>query len=127
MGATKLLKQQMQMQKDDMKARYLAGEAVLSIARSYEVSDRAIYYHLGVLTADEQALHAKNMKLRRTAAKQARSSDPVNAETIVVTKENFRDPMEVSNEIAEGIRKEEQDAEESPVKKPGSSLADFVE
>lgn len=114
MGANKLLKEQMAKHKADMKARYIAGEAVLAIARDYGVSDRAIYYHLGELSPEEQALHAKNMKLRRMAGKQAKKKESV--------------PPVTTEETTPINRKEEQeDAEESTAKKTGSVMADFIE
>lgn len=56
----------------EVKTRYLAGEPVPAIARSFKVSTRNIYYHLGTLTPDEKALHAKNSALHGIKAKQDR-------------------------------------------------------
>jgi len=50
--------------KIDIKKRYLEGESVAGIARSYDISLRVAYYHLGKLTPDEIAEHARQ-KVRR--------------------------------------------------------------
>lgn len=69
MSQNKLLAGQINKAKNDIKTRYLAGEPVMRIAKSYGVSDRNIYYHLGELSPDDKALHTKNMDLRRIASK----------------------------------------------------------
>lgn len=66
----KLLGDRLRKAKNDIKTRYLAGEAVPPIARSYGISDRSVYYHLGRITPDEKALHTKNWNLRLIAEKQ---------------------------------------------------------
>lgn len=66
----KLLGDKIAKVKLQIKNRYIAGESVPSIARSFEVSDRNIYYHLGELTPDEKALHAKNSALHSIRDKQ---------------------------------------------------------
>lgn len=50
--------------KIDIKKRYLEGESMAGIARSYDISLRVAYYHLGKLTPDEIAEHA-GQKVRR--------------------------------------------------------------
>lgn len=44
--------------KIDIKKRYLKGESMAGIARSYDITLRVAYYHLGKLTPDEIAEHA---------------------------------------------------------------------
>ena len=66
---SKLLAQSILQAKQEIKNRYIAGESVPSIAGSYNVSPRDIYYHLGILTADEKGLHAKNASLKMTKRK----------------------------------------------------------
>ena len=67
MSQNKLLAKQVAKAKNDIKSRYIAGESVPSIARSYGVSDRNIYYHLGKIAANEKGLHTQNADLRRQA------------------------------------------------------------
>ena len=107
MSQNKLLSEQIKEAKKDIKARYLAGEAVLAIARSYGVSDRNIYYHLGSLSPDDKALHARNMDLRRIASKGKEVSKHEQEKTTTET-----ETVEVSPD-SQGETRE-------------SSLADFV-
>lgn len=69
MSQNKLLAQQVIKAKNDIRSRYIAGESVPSIARSYGVSDRNIYYHLGKILPNEKGLHTQNADLRRQAVK----------------------------------------------------------
>lgn len=66
----KIFQKSIQRGKQEIKNRWLAGESVPSIALDCEVSPRDIYYHLGVLTAEDKALHAKNSSLRMTKRKE---------------------------------------------------------
>jgi len=103
MSQNKLLGDQIRKTKRDIKTRYLAGESVPSIARDCGVSDRNIYYHLGVITPDEKALHVKNAALRRMAEKKS------------IRKEEQQHGTE------------ESPSAESTEQTTGSSLSDFVE
>lgn len=67
---SKLLANSILKVKQEIKNRYLAGDAIPSIAKHYGVSDRNIYYHLGTLTAEEQGLHAQNSNLKRLQRKE---------------------------------------------------------
>lgn len=60
----KLAAKKIELEKLNIKNRYLAGEIVRSIAESKNMTARNVYFHLGVLTPDEKALHAKNRWLR---------------------------------------------------------------
>lgn len=72
MSHSKLFAKQLIKAKQDIRTRYIAGESIPSIARSYDVSDRNIYHHLDVITPNEKALHVKNSSLRKMAAKKER-------------------------------------------------------
>jgi len=111
MSQNKLLSEQIRKAKQDIKSRYLAGEAVLQIARDYGVSDRNIYYHLGELSPDDKALHARNMDLRRIANKGKEVS-------------NVKERKEQSQPEGSQGGSESPDSEGSS---SPSSLADFVE
>ena len=78
----KLLGDKLIKEKQTIKNRYLAGEAVPSIARSYDVTERNIYYHLGVLSPDEKGLHIKNSSLRKMTIKK----DPLKISTSTSTR-----------------------------------------
>lgn len=67
MSQSKLLAKEVAQAKQDIKTRYIAGESVPSIAKSYGVSDRNIYYHLGKIQPSEKGLHTQNADLRRQA------------------------------------------------------------
>ena len=57
----------MEREKLDIKNRYLAGEVVNDIAKLKGIQLRTIYFHLGVLTPQEKAMHAQNRWLRKRA------------------------------------------------------------
>ena len=65
----KLLKNEILKVKLEIKNRYLAGESVPSIAESFDVVPRTIYFHLGNLSPEGKGLHAKNSSLRKMAVK----------------------------------------------------------
>ncbi len=71
----KLFSEQIGKAKQDMKTRYLAGESIPSIARTYQVSERDVYYHIAPLTSEDKALHAKNSDLRRVSIKNKRKEE----------------------------------------------------
>ena len=98
----KLLGDQIEKIKRDMKTAYLAGESVPSIAGRHNITERAVYYHISPLTADDKALHIKNSALRGQAIKQH------------TRKEEQHDGSQ------------EQSAE-STTETPRSSLSDFIE
>lgn len=75
----KLLGDQLLKKKQEIKNRWKTGESVPSIAKSFNVSERSIYFHLGQLSPDDQALHAKNMALKRMKRKE----DNVKKETAI--------------------------------------------
>lgn len=66
----KLAKESLSKIKQDIKNRYLAGESVPSIARSYDVVPRNIYYHLGKLSPQDKGLHIQNIDLQKLARKE---------------------------------------------------------
>ena len=69
----KLLGDKLIKEKQTIRNRYIAGESVPSIAKSYDVTERNIYYHLGTLTPKEKGLHSENSSLRKMTIKK----DPV--------------------------------------------------
>ena len=71
----KLTSKSFQKIKTDIRNRYLAGESVRSIATSYDVIPRNIYFHLGELSADDKGLHAKNQSLQMTFRKAKRRKE----------------------------------------------------
>lgn len=92
--------------KQDIKNRYLAGEAVSVIAASYDCITRNIYYHLGELSAEEKGIHAQNSSLHYTLKKH----------------------LKKQRSLVEQKRKEvkrENEAHQSSAKEVYSGLADF--
>ena len=102
MSQSKLLAKQVILAKQDIKTRYLAGESIPSIARSYDVTNRNIYYHLNPLSPDAKAMHAKNSDLRHISIKNVQRKE-------------------------EQKHGKDQQSAESTAKTAKSSLSDFVE
>ena len=51
----------------EVKIRYLAGESVPSLAKSFDCTIRNVYYLIGGLSIEEKTLHTKNRWLRKLA------------------------------------------------------------
>ena len=49
--------------KADIKARYLKGESIGSIAKTLDIAKRTVYYHLGVMTAQQRQTHLDNLSV----------------------------------------------------------------
>lgn len=104
MSHSKILLEERQKVKRDIKTKWLAGEGVRTIANSFGTSERNIYYHLNPITPEEKAIHARNVALRSIAAK----------------KENERRGNEQTKASANV-------STESDGKASNSSLSDFIE
>jgi hypothetical protein len=65
-----------------LKQRYLNGEEVAAIARSKGIATRVVYYHMGQLTPDDIATHAKNKIMRKRGMAIDKTGMPVTNITI---------------------------------------------
>lgn len=64
MTGYKLARKQMDEHKSDIRARYLNGESIGSIAKSKGVVRRTIYYHLGKLSLEDQKIHGSKLQIK---------------------------------------------------------------
>ncbi len=105
----KLLKNEIQKVKLEIKNRYLAGEGIPSIAKSFDVVPRTIYFHLGALTPDEKGLHAKNSSLKKMAKSKKKGKEVKRAKAKIKKTASVK-------KVEKPVQKQE-----------SSSLSDFIE